>query len=80
MKNYNLVEEDGFHSYKQSFYDMTYGHGVNYIHQMCFATNGSKHPRIHRQLIFLKINTFISNVYETSYRVSNASMIFTFSR
>lgn len=45
-----------------------------------FATNESKHPWNYRQFTFLKkISTFISNAYETSYRVSNASMIFTFS-
>lgn len=58
---------------------MTYGHGGNYIHQMCLQQMGVNIPEI-VQFTFFEINTFISNVYETSYRVSNASMIFTFSR
>lgn len=57
---------------------MTYGHGGNYIHQMCLQQMGVNTPEIIDS--FFKINTFISHVYETSYRVSNASMIFTFSR
>lgn len=59
---------------------MTSGHGANYIHQMCLQQMGINIPEIKDSLLFFKINTFISNVYETSYKVSNASMIFVFSR
>lgn len=59
---------------------MTYGHGGNYIHQMCLQQMGVNIPEIIDSLLFFTINTFISNVYEASYRVSNGSMIFTFSR
>lgn len=49
---YNSFEEDGFHSYKQSFYDMTCGHGANYIHQMCLQQMGVSIPEITDSLLF----------------------------
>lgn len=68
-----------FTAISNHFMIMTYGHGGNYSHQMCLQQMGVNIPEIIQSLFFFKIGTFISNVYETSYTVSNASMVFTFS-